>query len=140
VGAWYTIGLFAGLGVAVGVLLAGLLAGWSFGGVASALLGAAVGLGLALAFADWPEAVAAAVGAVLGGLGATVVVRRSLERGGERAGTAVLVGGAALLLGGLAFVPLLGYLEAAAVPLIAARLRRRGGRTYAGLRILARDE
>jgi hypothetical protein len=45
----------------------------------------------------------------------------------------------ALALAALAFVPALGYLEAAAVPLVGGRLRRRAGSRYAGLRILARD-
>jgi hypothetical protein len=47
---------------------------------------------------------------------------------------------AAVALGALAFVPVAGYLIAVAVPGVAARLRARANRTYAGLRILARDE
>jgi hypothetical protein len=39
----------------------------------------------------------------------------------------------------LAFVPLVGFLEAAAVPALAARMRRREPERYAGLRTLARD-
>jgi hypothetical protein len=39
----------------------------------------------------------------------------------------------------LALIPLVGYLEAVAVPAVAARLRRRAGARYAGLRVLARD-
>jgi hypothetical protein len=41
-------------------------------------------------------------------------------------------------LGALALVPALGYLEAAVVPALAARLRRRGVERYAGLRTLAK--
>ena len=44
-----------------------------------------------------------------------------------------------VVLAALAFVPALGYVEAAAAPVLAARLRRRADRTYAGLRVLARD-
>jgi hypothetical protein len=40
----------------------------------------------------------------------------------------------------LALVPGIGYVETVVVPVLAARLRRRGGDRYAGLRILARDE
>jgi hypothetical protein len=36
-------------------------------------------------------------------------------------------------------VPALGYLEAVALPALAARLRRRSPERYAGLRTLARD-
>jgi hypothetical protein len=79
------------------------------------------------------------VGAVLGAVGATPVVRGTLARGGTRLGTAVIVAVAALVLGGLSFVPVLGYLVALAVPVLGARLRRRAGERHAGLRILARD-
>ena len=39
----------------------------------------------------------------------------------------------------LAFVPVVGYLEALAVPLLGLRLRRRAPDTHAGLRSLAKD-
>jgi hypothetical protein len=139
VGTWYTIGLFAGLGVAVGVLLAGILAATRAGAVAAVLLAAAGGVVLGALISGWPEAVGGGVGGVLGGSGAAQVVGGTLRRGGTRAGTALLVGLGALLLALLAFVPAAGYVEAAVVPALAGRLRRRGGRTYAGLRILARD-
>jgi hypothetical protein len=134
-GSWYTIGLLAGLGVAVGVLAAGL-----FPRLAAAALGAAVvALGIGFARFDWDEAVAGAVGGALGALGATVIVTGALRRGGTRSGTAVLVGVAAVVAAGLAFVPALGYLEAVVLPALALRLRRREPERYAGLRTLARD-
>jgi hypothetical protein len=46
---------------------------------------------------------------------------------------------ASLVAAGLAFVPVVGYLEALAVPLLGARLRRRSPDRHAGLRTLARD-
>ena len=46
---------------------------------------------------------------------------------------------AALVGAALAFVPIVGYLEAAAVLALGARLRRRAPETHAGLRTLARD-
>jgi hypothetical protein len=39
----------------------------------------------------------------------------------------------------LAWIPVVGYLEAALVPAFATRLRRRAPERYAGLRSLARD-
>jgi hypothetical protein len=39
----------------------------------------------------------------------------------------------------LAFVPLVGYIEAVTAPLVGGRLRRRAGEKYAGLRVLAKD-
>jgi hypothetical protein len=56
-----------------------------------------------------------------------------------RCGTATIVAGAALVVAGLAWVPALGYLEALALPALAARLHRRAPERYAGLRTLARD-
>ena len=134
-GSWYTIGLLAGVGVAVGLLAAGLLPR-----LAAAAPGAvAVAVGIGFARFDWDEAVAGAVGGLLGALGATVIVTGALRRGGTRGGTAALVGLAAVVTAGLAFVPVLGYLEAVVLPAIALRLRRREPERYAGLRTLARD-
>jgi hypothetical protein len=46
---------------------------------------------------------------------------------------------AAVLLAALAWIPIVGYLEAVVVPALAARLRGRMPERYAGLRSLARD-
>jgi hypothetical protein len=43
------------------------------------------------------------------------------------------------VLAALAFIPIVGYLEAIALPALAARLRRTQADRYAGLRSLARD-
>jgi hypothetical protein len=139
VGAWYTIGLFAGLGAAVGVLLVGLLAALRGGALLALVVAAAIGVALGFALETWQEAVAGGIGAALGALGAGRLVSGALGRGGTRGGTALLVGGAAVVLAALAFVPVLGYLEALALPLLAARLRARAGGRYEGLRILAKD-
>jgi hypothetical protein len=138
-GGWYTVGLFCGLGVALGVLLAALLATSRAGLLVAVALGAGTGALLGALAEAWPEAVGGGVGGGLGAFGAGQVVRATLARGGTRVGTAALIAGGAVILAALAFVPVVGYLEAVAVPALAARLRRRAGRTYAGLRILARD-
>jgi hypothetical protein len=139
VGSWYTIGLLAGVGSAIGVLLAGAVASVRFG-AALAIAGAvAAGVLLGWLVFDVPEAVAGGVGGALGAFGAAQLVRGALRRGGTRGGTALLVGAAALGLALLALVPLVGYVEAVALPALAARLRRRSPETYAGLRTLARD-
>jgi hypothetical protein len=135
VGTWYWIGVCAGLGAALGVLGLGL-----FGVVRVALpvtVVAAAAAGWVLA--EWAGAIAGAVGGALGAVGATPTVRGALARGGTRAGTAFLVGLAALVLAALAFVPVLGYLLALALPVLGLRARRRAGERHAGLRILARD-
>jgi len=137
-GDWYSIGVFAGLGVALGIAAAG-----AFGGRRVALvapfLAAAVGFALGIVFADAEEAAAAGVGAVLGAAGTLQLVRGALGRGGTRLGTALFVLLGAVIAAALAFVPLLGYVEAVAVPALGMRLRKRAGERYAGLRSLARD-
>jgi hypothetical protein len=144
-GTWYWIGVCAGLGTAAGVLVAGavgaartiLLAS----AVAAALAGAAFGYGIdEWQPGGWADVAAGAAGALLGVLGAGQVVGGALRRGGTRGGTAALVGGAALIVAAVAWIPVVGYLEALALPALAARLRRAQPERYAGLRTLARDE
>ena len=139
-GAWYWIGVSAGLGAAAGTLVAGFAARIVALAVAVA---AAAGVGLGVLVDAWQSGsagdwTAGALGGALGAAGAAVVVRGALRRGGTSGGTAVLVGVAALAVAGLAFVPVLGYLEALALPSLAARLRRRSPERYAGLRTLAK--
>jgi uncharacterized protein (TIGR03382 family) len=51
----------------------------------------------------------------------------------------VLLGGAALVLAVVAFIPVAGYLVAIVLPILALLLRRRRPERYAGLRTLAKD-
>ncbi len=134
-GAWYWIGVCAGLGCALGVLAVALLRDVRIATPLALLAGAALGGALE----DVAGAIAAAVGGASGGFGASPTVRGALARGGTRAGTALLVGVAALALAALSFVPVLGYLIALALPVLGVRLRRRQGERHAGLRTLARD-
>jgi hypothetical protein len=139
VGSWYWIGVCAGLGVGIGVLLAGLFAGMRTTLAAALLLAVAAGVGVGFLLGQWDEAVGGGVGGALGALGAAQLVIGTLRRGGARFGTAVFVGLAALILAALAWIPVVGYLEAVLVPVFAARLRGRAPERYAGLRSLARD-
>jgi hypothetical protein len=143
-GAWYWIGVSLGIGAAAGVLLAGVLgAGRSAlvaAGVTALAAGAALGYGVdAWQPGGWGDVAAGAAGGLAGGLGAAQVVTGALRRGGTRGGTAMLVCGAALVAAAIAWIPVAGYLEAVALPLLAARIRRRAPERYAGLRTLARD-
>jgi hypothetical protein len=138
-GSWYWIGVCAGLGVAVGVLFAGLFAGTRIALTAALVLAAAAGVAIGFAVGQWDEAIGGGAGGTLGAIGAAQLVMGTLRRGGARFGTAVFVGLAALLLAALAWIPVVGYLEAALVPAFAARLRGRAPERYAGLRSLARD-
>ena len=135
VGTWYWIGACAGLGAAIGVLAVGVLRDLRVALPVALVAAAAVGWLLA----ELAGAVAGGIGGVLGTVGAAPTVHGALARGGTRAGTALLVGVAALVLAALSFVPVLGYLLALALPVLGLRVRRRAGERHAGLRILARD-
>jgi hypothetical protein len=139
VGDWYWIGVTAGLGVACGVALAGALARSRAGLLAAAALAAVAGVAIGFGFFEWDEAIGGGLGGLAGALGIGQVVRGALARGGSRWAIAALLGGASLVVAALAFVPVVGYLEAVAAPLLGFRLRRRSAGRYAGLRILARD-
>lgn len=139
-GDWYTVGLWAGIGVALGIFFTGALGSVRRWGLAAAVcLACAVIILVGLALFDWDEVIGGLIGAVAGAVGAGLVVLGALRRGGTRLGTAVFVSAGALVVTALAFVPALGYVEAAAVPALALRLRRRAPERYAGLRSLARD-
>jgi hypothetical protein len=139
-GAWYWIGVAAGLGAAGGVLLAGVMRTAIVVVIAAAAAGAALGYGIdAWQPGSWGDIAAGAAGGLAGAFGAAQIVRGALRRGGTAAGTALLVAGAAALIAGIAWIPALGYLEALALPVLAVRLRRRQPERYAGLRTLARD-
>ena len=135
---WYTVGLFAGLGVAVGIAVVGLLGGRRIAALAP-LIGAVLGAALGLVLADVEEAIAGGVGGALGAFGAAQVVSGALDRGGTRVATGFFVVIGALFVALLALVPVVGYVLAIAAPALGVRLRRRAGKRYAGLRTLARD-
>jgi len=139
-GGWYWIGVSIGLGAGAGVLVAGVAARMV---VVALAVAAVAGLGLGFAIdawqpGGWGDVVGAAAGGLAGSFGAVQIVRGALRRGGTSGGTAMLVAGAALVAAGLAWVPVVGYLEALALPALAARLRRRAPERYAGLRTLAK--
>jgi hypothetical protein len=111
--------------------------------VAAIVIATLVGVGLGYAIdvwqpGGWVDVLGGAVGGIAAVLGALQIVRGALRRGGTAGGTAALVAAAALLAAGLALIPVVGYLEALALPVLAARLRRRAPERYAGLRTLAK--
>ena len=134
-GDWYTIGILVGLGASIGVAATGVLRR----ALAGLVLAVAVAVAIGLVFGQWDEAIGGAVGAACGAIGSAPLVRGTLRRGGTPGGTAILLALAALVGAALAFVPVLGYLEALAVPALGARLRSRAPERHAGLRSLARD-
>ena len=138
-GDWYSIGIALGVGIALGTLFAGLLSSTPLGRIAAVLLSGVAGALAGLVVDDTAELIGGGVAGLVGGAAAVVVVAGALRRGGTRAGLAVIFAGIAIVLAALAFVPVVGYLEALALPALAARLRRTQADTYAGLRTLAKD-
>jgi len=144
-GSWYWIGVCAGLGTAVGVLVAAVVSSGRAvlvaAGVAAVLIGAGLGFGIhEWQPGGWADVAVAAIASLLGLFGAAQMVKGALRRGGTRGGTGTLMTGAAFVVAGLAWIPVVGYIEALAVPILAARSRRAQPERYAGLRTLARDE
>jgi hypothetical protein len=137
VGGWYWIGVAVGFGVAIGVLLGAVLGVSTVGTAIAAVIGAGLGVLVGMALGDWPEALGGGVGGVAGAAGVGRLLQGALRTGGTRAGTAILLGAGAVGVAALALVPGIGYLEAVAVPVLGARLRRRTSERYAGLRSLA---
>jgi len=135
VGAWYTVGILVGLGAAIGVAATGALRR----APVALVVAAAVAVAIGFAVWSWEQAAGGAAGAVCGSLGSAPLVSGALRRGGTRGGTAALLALASLVGAALAFVPVLGYLEAVAVPALGLRLRRRAPERHAGLRSLAKD-
>lgn len=135
---WYTIGLCLGLGLGIGVMLAGLLGANRIGLGAGALLAVAGGALIGLGIGETDEAVAGAVGGLVGALAAGAVVQGAIRRGATRLGLGAYLGAAGVLVLLLSFVPLLGYLVAVVLPVLALRMRGRQAARYAGLRTLAK--
>jgi hypothetical protein len=140
-GSWYWIGVAAGVGTGVGIALGALIPEGRPGVrlLLAAALAVAAGIGIGLLIGDWWEAAAGAIGGLLGALASVPVVAAALRRGGTRLGLAVLVAMAGVIVAGIAFIPVVGYAEAAAIPLFAHWVSRRGPDRHAGLRILAKD-
>ena len=134
-GDWYTIGILVGLGTSIGVAATGTLRR----ALAGVVVATAAAVAIGFVFGQWDEAAGGAAGAICGAIGSAPLVRGTLRRGGTRGGTAMLLALAAVVGAALAFVPVLGYLEAVAVPALGARLRSRAPERHAGLRSLARD-
>ncbi len=138
VGAWYTIGLCLGLGLGMGVILSGLLASTAVGASVAALVGAAAGAVVGLLLGDAAETIAGGIAGFVGAVSAAAVAYGAFRRGATRLGVAVYLGVAGLLVCLLALIPVAGYVEAVALPVLAARMRGRRAPRFAGLRTLAK--
>ena len=137
-GSWYTIGLCLGLSLGLSVAITGILGSNVVGIGVAAVIGAALGGAIGLLIGDTGETVAGIVGGVLGALSAAVAVQGALRRGATRFGVGAYLAAAGVLVCLVALIPVAGYLEAIAVPVLAARMRGRQAARFAGLRTLAK--
>ena len=138
VGSWYTVGLCLGLGLGLAVAITGILGTNVLGIGAATIVGAVLGGAIGVLIGDTPETIAGAVGGVVGALSAAAVVVGALRRGATRFGVGAYVGALGVLICLLALVPLVGYVLAVALPVLAARMRGRQAARFAGLRTLAK--
>jgi hypothetical protein len=138
VGSWYTIGLCLGLGLGLSVAITGILGSNLLGIGAAAVVGAVLGGAIGLLIGDTAEIVAGAVGGVLGAVSAAVVVVGALRRGATRFGVGAYVGSLGALVCLFALIPIVGYILAVALPVLAVRRRGRQAARFAGLRTLAK--
>ena len=137
-GAWYTIGLCLGLGLGIGVILSGILGVNGVGVGVAAILGVVAGAAVGVVVGDLAETIAGGIAGAVGALSAASVVHGAMRRGATRIGIAAFLGMGGILTGLLALVPIVGYLEVVALPVLAARMRGRQAVRFAGLRTLAK--
>ena len=137
-GSWYTLGLCLGLGLGLSVAITGILGSNVVGIGAAAVIGAVLGGAIGLGIGELAETIAGAVGGVLGAVAAAVAVLGALRRGATRFGVGAYMGALGALICLLALVPIVGYVLAVALPLLAVRMRGRQAARFAGLRSLAK--
>ena len=134
----WLIGIGAGIGVALGLAAAGAFAQSArapFFAAAVALVGGGV---IGWLVFDWKAGVAGAVAGALSGFGAGTFARGAVRRGGTTGGTAAIFFVAGVLALALSFIPIVGFIEAIAIPVVGLRSRQRADEKYAGLRTLAK--
>jgi hypothetical protein len=134
----WLIGIAAGIGVALGLAAGGAFARFARAPAASAAVALVLGAVLGWVLIGWKGAVAGAIAGLLSGFGAGTLARNALRRGGTPVGTAILFGAAGVAAFALSLIPILGFIEALAIPAVALRSRQRADEKYAGLRTLAK--
>jgi hypothetical protein len=134
----WLIGIAAGAGAAFGLGAAGACAGFARAPLFAALVALVAGALVGWLVFDWKAAIAGGIVGALSGFGAGTFARGAVKRGGTSGGTATLLVGAGLVAFVLSFIPIVGFLEGIAIPVLALRARQRAGEKYAGLRTLAK--
>jgi hypothetical protein len=140
---WYEVGMVVGLGLAAGVFFAGVVGAWRVGWLLSLVGSVGVGVLAGLLVRAWLDTGGAPlpggiIGGVIGSVSASLIVRGALRRGGTAGGTAFLLVSASVAIALLALIPVVGYVMAVALPVLALRRTRREPERYAGLRTLSK--
>jgi hypothetical protein len=134
----YEIGVTVGMGLALGVLIAGILAGWRHGLVASTVGALGIGLVAGLLVHGWLDVPGGVIGGMLGAISASSIVRGALRRGATLGATAMLLIGAAIAIAFVSIIPVVGFILAVVVPVVAYRRARAEPERFAGPRTLAK--
>jgi hypothetical protein len=134
----WLMGIAAGIGTALGLAAAGAFARSDRAPLLAAAVALVGGGLLGWLLFDWKAGLVGAIAGLLSGFGAGTFARGAVRRGGTPGGTAVILVGAALLALALSFIPIVGFVEAIAIPVVGLRSRQRAGEKYAGLRTLAK--
>ncbi len=134
----YTIGMSLGLGLAAGVLLAGVLAGWRHGRLASIIGALGVGVVAGLLVRGWLGLPGGLAGGIIGAVSAGTIVRGALRRGATIGPTAFLLVCAAMVIATASLIPLVGFVLAVVLPVVAYRRTRSEPERHGGLRTLAK--
>jgi hypothetical protein len=134
----YEIGVALGMGLALGIACAGVLAGWRYGIIASAAGAVGVGLVAGLLVHGWLDVPGGVAGAMIGAVSGSVVVRGAVRRGATLGATAMMFIGAAIAISFISIIPLVGYVLAVVIPVVAYRRVRSEPERFAGLRTLAK--
>ena len=92
---------------------------------AAAIVGAVLGGAIGLLIGDTANTVAEAIGGVVGALSAAAVVVEALRRGATRFEVGAYVGALGVVICLFALIPIVGYVLAVLLPVLAARMRGR---------------
>ena len=134
----WLMGIAAGIGTALGLAAAGAFARSDRAPLLAAAVALVGGGLLGWLLFDWKAGLVGAVAGVLSGFGSGTFARGAVKRGGTSGGTAAILAAAAVLALALSLIPIVGFIEAVAIPIVGLRSRQRAGEKYAGLRTLAK--
>ena len=125
----WLIGIAAGIGVALGLAAAGAFARSARAPLLAAAVALVGGGVIGWLVFDWKAGVVGAVAGALSGFGAGTFARGAVSRGGTVGGTAaIFVASRGARFRARRFIPIVGFIEAVAIPVVATALASTRGR------------